>query len=195
MLNAMWQTEKIGKIFVVLDGSPEAEGAIDLAQRVAGAAGEELVLVTVVPSFHMVPSHDAILLTDFADAAGQAGRYLAEQASRLSAELPHVPVRTLVKVSPLSAAEMGAELMHLAAEEGCSLVIVTAGSESARGIVPRHDLAVLLVPPAQQPDPPGRPAPLPRIKLLPSPNPRPRARLALGSLFFFGGPEGSVLPL
>ena len=190
----MWQTEKIGKIFVVLDGSPEAEGAVELAQRVAGAAGDELILVSVVPSFSVVPSHDAILLTDFADAAGEAGRYLEEHASRLSEQLPHVRVRTLVKVSPLSAADMGAELMHLAAEEGCSLVIVTAGSESARRIVPKHDLAILLVPPAEQPNPPGRPARLPRIRLLPRPNLQPRARLALGSLFFFGGPEGSVLP-
>jgi nucleotide-binding universal stress UspA family protein len=189
----MWHKEKIEKIFVVLDGSPEAEGVIELAQRVAGAAGDELILVTVVPSFSVVPSHDGILLTDFANAAGEAGRYLGEQASRLSARLPDVRVRTLVKVSPLSAADMGAELMHLAAEEGCSLVIVTAGSESAGRIVPQHDLAILLVPPADQPEPPGRPAPLP-LRLLPSPNLRPRARLALGSLFFFRGPEGSVLP-
>lgn len=190
----MWQRQRIEKVFVFLDGSPEAEGALELAQRVVGAAGEELVLVTVVPSFTMVPSHDVVAFTDFASAAAEARRYLEEQAFRLSNQLPGRRVRTLVKISPLSAADMGAELMHLAAEEGSSLIIVTAGSKVARGIVPQHDVAILLVPPADHGDTPGRPAPLPRVGLLSRPRLLPRARLALGSLFFFGGPEGSVLP-
>jgi nucleotide-binding universal stress UspA family protein len=189
----MWQGQKIEKIFVVLDGSPEAEGALELVRNVVGAAGEELVLVSVVPSFTVVPSHDVVAFTDFAGAAGEASRYLEELASRISEELPGLQVRTLVKVSPLSTADVGAELMHLAAEEGCSLVIVTAGSTAARGIMPEHNLAVLLVPPADQPGTPGRPVPLPRTGLLSRPGLLPRARLALGSLFFFGGPEGSVL--
>lgn len=187
----MWETQKI---FVVLDGSPEAEGVLELAERVVGAAGEDLILVMVIPSFSVVPSLDVVAFTDFASAASEAKRYLDEQATRLSDQLPGVRVRTLVKVSPLSEADMGAELMHLAAEEGCSLVIVTARSKVARGVAPKHDVAILLVPPAAEPGPPGRPDLVPRIGLLPRPSLLPRTRLALGSLFFFGGPEGSVLP-
>lgn len=186
----MWQMQKI---FVALDGSPECEGALELAEGVAATGPAELVLVTVIPSFRVVPSHDVIALTDFASAAGQAKHYLNEQASRLSDQFPGLRVRTLVKLSPLSAADMGAELMYLAAEESCNVVILTAGSEAARGVVADQGVAILLVPPAPQPRPPGRSTRVPRIGLLPRPNRLPRPRLAPASLFFFGGPEGSVL--
>jgi nucleotide-binding universal stress UspA family protein len=177
----MWKAQKI---LVALDGSTEDERALETAHDVAERETGELVLATVIPSFSTVPSHDCVSLTDFANAAGKAQEYLNELASRLTG----LRVHTLVRVSALSAAEMGAELMHLAAEERSDLVVMTAKSQFARkwfGSLD-HQVPLLLIPTEPQRPPQGHRVLAPRR--------RPALRLspAFGSLFFFAGPQGTV---
>jgi nucleotide-binding universal stress UspA family protein len=177
----MWKAQRI---LVALDGSAEDARALETARDVTEREAGELVLAMVIPSFRTVPSHDCVSLTDFANATGQAQEYLNELASKLTG----LRVHTLVRVSPLSAAEMGAELMHLAAEEHSDLMVMTAKSQFARkwfGSL-EHKVPLLLIPTESE-------RPLQGHRVL-APRLRPALRLspALGSLFFFAGPQGTV---
>jgi nucleotide-binding universal stress UspA family protein len=173
-------------ILVVLDGSDEAEEALAPAAAVAASEGAELLLVVVVSSFRTVPSHDVILLTDLAAAAGQAQRYLEE----IAATLPERQVRTLVTLSVLSTSEVGLELIRVATEESCDLVAMTMqpGMSHMVDLLLRHQLAVLLVPRRSDPRLEGKRVPVPRFRLAPALRPG----LALGGLFFMARHEGGV---
>jgi nucleotide-binding universal stress UspA family protein len=173
----------VRKILTVLDGSDEAEEALEAARRVA-AEGTELVLASVVPSFRTIPSHDVVLLTDLAAAAGQAHEYLHQVAARIS----DLRVSTVVRVSPLSAAEIWAELMLLASEEGCDLIAMTTspGMVSTINVLLKHGPTLLLVPGRAAPVQAGKAARVPR-------SPVPRLGLAFESVFSSRREEG--LPL
>src|SRR6266508_1667167 len=103
----------------VLEGGDEDE---EVLEAVGGVAGEdsEVLLVMVVSSFRTVPSFDVIALYDFAEEAARAHDHLDEVVGRLS----DLRVRTLVRISPLSAAEIGLELKDIAEEERCDLVVM-----------------------------------------------------------------------
>jgi nucleotide-binding universal stress UspA family protein len=174
------------RILVVLDGSDEAEEALAAAATVAAAEGAELLLSVVVPSFRSVPSHDVILLTDLPSAARQAQDYLEAIAARL----PERQVRTLVTISPLSAAEVGVELMRVATEERCDLVAMTMqrGMAHTVDLLLRHQLAVLLVPRRSDSRRAGKRVRVRRFRLAPA----PRLGLAPAGLFFVARREGGV---
>lgn len=173
---------EIRRVLVGLDGTEEAEEALHRARAIAASEGSELLLVTVVPSFRTVPSHDVILLHDLVAAASQARDYL----DRVALETPGAG--TLVRVSPLSAAEVGEELLAVALEERCDLVVTTVhamgrGFSRVVGRFDRHGVALLLVPGRAQRAPRGRVGSRLRVPRFVVPTPRPA--LAFGSLFFF----------
>lgn len=167
----------IRKLLTVLDGSEEAEEAIEAAQSVA-AEGAELVLAAVVPSFRTIPSHDVILLTDLAAAAGQAHDYLKQVAARIS----DLRVRTVVRVSPLSAADIWAELILLARDEGCDLIATTTrpGMASKIDVFLKHGLTLLLAAGTPGSVQPGKAVRIPWFVL----SSVPRVRPALEPVFF-----------
>ena len=181
--------QRPSRILVVLEGSDEDE---DVIEAVGGVAGEdsEVLLVTVVPSFQIVPSFDVIALYDFAAEASRAHHHLDEVVDRLS----HLRVRTLVRVSPLSTAEIGLEFMDIAEKERCDLVVMALrpGTRHAVAFLLRQTLPLLLVPAQGRPrsSPPGRRVPLPRLGLVPARRPG----LAVGSIFFFTQGGGALEP-
>lgn len=171
----MWKRRKI---LIVLDGSEESEATLDAACSVAEGPDTQILLVSVVPAFRFIPSPDVpVLLTDLAEEAGRAQRYLDEVASTLTGRL----VRTLVRVSTLSAGEMVAELKHLAAEEQCDLLVMAADAETARAVGPLlgGDLSLLLVPPKPVSRVRGKRIWAPRLR----PAPVSRLASAIASLF------------
>jgi len=172
-------------LLTVLDGSEEAEEAIEAAQSVA-AEGAELVLAAVVPSFRTIASHDVILLTDLVAAAGQAHDYLNQVAARIS----DVRVRTVVRVSPLSAAEIWAELILLMRDEGCDLIAMTTrpGMASTIDVLLKHGFTLLLVAGSPGPVQPGKAVRIPRLVL----SSAPRVRPALESVFFLRRQGGAA---
>jgi nucleotide-binding universal stress UspA family protein len=179
------EVRRPSRILVVLEGSDEDEEVIE---AVRGLAGEdsEILLVTVVPSFRTVPSFDVICLYDFAAEAARAHDHLDQVVRRLS----HPRVRTLVRISPLSAAEIGLELLDIAEEERCDLVVmaVRPGTRHAVAFLLRQTLPLVLVPALGRPRSSGRGrrVPLPRLGLVPALRPG----LAVGSVFFFS--QGGV---
>jgi nucleotide-binding universal stress UspA family protein len=168
------------RILVVLEGSDEDE---EVLEAVGGVAGEdsEVLLVTVVPSFQTVPSFDVIALYDFAAEAARAHDHLDKAVGRLS----HPRARTLVRISPLSAAEIGLELMDIAEEERCDLLVmaVRPGTRHAVAFLLRQTLPLVLVPAQDRPRSSGRGmrVPLPRLGLVPALRPG----MTAGSIFFF----------
>jgi nucleotide-binding universal stress UspA family protein len=177
------------KILVVLEGGEEDEDVLDALRGVA-AEDAEVVLVTVVSSFQTVPSFDVILLHDVATEAARAQGHLDDVAGRFS----KLRVRTLVRVSPLSTAEIGLELKDVAEAERCDLLVMALrrGTRRAVGFLLRQALPLLLVPAPDRPrsSPRGRRVPLPRLGLVPAPRPG----LAVGSVFFFFSQGGVALP-
>jgi nucleotide-binding universal stress UspA family protein len=177
------------RILVVLEGGDEDDDE-DVLEALRGVAAEdgEVVLVMVVPSFQTVPSFDVILLHDFAAEAARAHHHLDEVARRFS----HLRVRTLVRISPLSAAEIGLELKDVAEAERCDLLVMALrpGTRHAVAFLLRQALPMLLVPALDRPrsSPRGRRVPLPRLGLVPALRPG----LAVGSIFFFS--QGGVAP-
>lgn len=177
--------QRPSRILVVLEGSDEDE---DVIEAVGGVAGEdsEVLLVTVVPSFQIVPSFDVICVYDFAAEAARAHHHLDEVVRRLS----HPRVRTLVRISPLSAAEVGLELVDIAEAERCDLLVVALrpGTRHAVAFLLRQTLPLLLVPAPDRPRSSGRGrrVPLPRLGLVPALRPG----TAVGSIFFFS--QGGV---
>jgi hypothetical protein len=177
--------QRPSRILVVLEGGEEDE---EVLEAVGGVAGEdsEVLLVTVVPSFRTVPSFDVICLYDFAAEAARAHRHLDQAVGRLS----HPQVRTLVRVSPLSTAEVGLELKDIAEAERCDLLVMALrpGTRHAVAFLLRQALPLLLVPTVDRARSSGggRRVPLPRLGLVPAPRPG----LAVGSVFFFS--QGGV---
>ncbi len=177
--------QRPSRILVVLEGSDEDEEVI---QAVGGVAGEDsqVLLVTVVSSFQTVPSFDVILLYDFAAEAARAHDHLDEVVGRLSS----LRVRTLVRISPLSTAEIGLELLDIAQEERCDLLVMALGpgTRHAVAFLLRQTLPLVLVPALGRPRSSGRGrrVPLPRLGLVPALRPGPAA----GSVFFFS--QGGV---
>jgi nucleotide-binding universal stress UspA family protein len=177
--------QRPSRILVVLEGGDEDE---EVLEAVGGVAVEdsEVLLVMVVPSFRTVPSFDVICLYDFAAEAARAHHHLDEVARRLS----HPQVRTLVRISPLSTAEIGLELLDIAEEERCDLLVMALrpGMRHAVAFLLRQALPLLLVPAQDRPRPSGRGrrVPLPRLGLVPAVRPG----LAVGSVFFFS--QGGV---
>jgi nucleotide-binding universal stress UspA family protein len=169
----------------VLEGSDEDE---EVLEAVGGVAGQdsEILLVTVVSSFRTVPSFDVICLYDFAAEAARAHQHLDQVVGRLS----HPQVRTLVRISPLSTAEIGLELLDIAQEERCDLLVmaVRPGTRHAVAFLLRQTLPLVLVPAQDRPRSSGRGrrVPLPRLGLVPAPRPG----TAVGSVFFFS--QGGV---
>jgi hypothetical protein len=179
--------QRPGRILVVLEGGDEDEDVLEALRGVVTEDGE-VVLVTVVPSFQIVPSFDVILLHDVAAEATRAHHHLDEVVGRLS----HPRVRTLVRVSPLSVAEIGLELMDIAEAERCDLLVMALrpGTRHAAAFLLRQALPLLLVPAVGRPRSSlrGRRVPLPRLGLVPALRPG----LAVGSVFFFS--QGGVAP-
>jgi hypothetical protein len=145
-----------------LEGCDEDEEVLEAVEGVAGEDSEDL-LVTVVPSFRTVPSFDVICLYDFAEEAARAHDHLDEVIGRLS----DLRVRTLVRISPLSAAEIGLELVDIAEEERCDLLVmaVRPGTRHAVAFLLRQTLPLVLVPAQDWPRScgRGRRVPLPRL--------------------------------
>jgi nucleotide-binding universal stress UspA family protein len=172
--------QKPRRILVVLEGSDEDEEVLEAVGGVAGG-DSEVLLVAVVPSFRTVPSFDVICLYDFAAEAARAHDRLDEAVGRLS----HPRVRTLVRISPLSAAEIGLELLDIAEEEHCDLLVmaVRPGTRHAVAFLLRQTLPLVLVPAQDRPRPSGRGmrVPLPRLGLVPALRPG----MTTGSIFFF----------
>jgi nucleotide-binding universal stress UspA family protein len=175
------------RILVVLEGRDDDEEVIE---AVGGVAGEdsEVLLVMVVSSFRTVPSFDVILLYDFAAEAARAHDHLDEVVRRLS----HPRVRTLVRISPLSAAEVGLELVDIAGEERCDLLVMAVRPQTRHAVafLLRQTLPLVLVPTPDRPrsSPRGRRVPLPRLGLIPALRPG----TAVGSVFFFFFSQGDV---
>jgi nucleotide-binding universal stress UspA family protein len=170
--------QRPSRILVVLEGGDEDEDVLEALRGVAAEDGEVL-LVMVVSSFRTVPSFDVIALYDFAAEAARAHHHLDEVVDRLS----HPRVRTLVRISPLSTAEIGLELLDIAAAERCDLLVMALrpGTRHAVAFLLRQTLPMLLVPTEDRPrSPRGRRVPLPRLGLVPAPRPG----LAIGSVFF-----------
>jgi hypothetical protein len=170
-----------------LEGGDEDEEVLETLRGIATEDGE-VVLVTVVPSFQTVPSFDVILLHDVAAEASRAQHHLDKVVGRL----PYLRVRTLVRVSPLSVAEVGLELMDIAEAEHCDLLVMALrpGTRHAVAFLLRQALPLLLVPAVGRPRSSlrGRRVPLPRLGLVPALRPG----LAVGSVFFFS--QGGVAP-
>jgi nucleotide-binding universal stress UspA family protein len=168
------------RILVVLEGCDEDEEVLEAVEGVAGE-DSEVLLVMVVPSFRTVPSFDVICLYDFAEEAARAHDHLDEVIGRLS----DLRVRTLVRISPLSAAEIGLELVDIAEEERCDLLVmaVRPGTRHAVAFLLRQTLPLVLVPAQDRPRSSGRGrrVPLPRLGLVPG----RRAGMTAGSIFFF----------
>jgi nucleotide-binding universal stress UspA family protein len=168
-----------------LEGGDEDE---EVLEAVGGVAGEdsEILLVMVVSSFRTVPSFDVVVLYDFAAEAARAYGHLDKVVRRLS----HPRVRTLVRISPLSAAEVGLELLDVAEAERCDLAVMALrpGTRHAVAFLLRQALPLLLVPTVDRPRSSGRGrrVPLPRLGLVPALRPG----LAVGSIFFFS--QGGV---
>jgi nucleotide-binding universal stress UspA family protein len=179
--------QRPSRILVVLEGGDEDEDE-EVLKAVGGVAGEdsEVLLVVVVPSFRTVPSFDVIALYDFAAEAARAHHHLDEVVDRLS----HPRVRTLVRISPLSVAEVGLELLDIAEAERCDLVVMALRPRTRHAVafLLRQTLPLLLVPTQDRPRSSGRGrrVPLPRLGLVPAPRPG----LAVGSVFFFS--QGGV---
>lgn len=174
-----------GRILVVLEGRDEDEEVLETVRGVAAEDGEVL-LATVVPSFQTVPSLDVVALFDFAEEAARARDHLDEVARRLSPRR----VRTLVRISPLSAAETGLELLRIAEEECCDVLVIAVrpGTRHTVRLLLRRTLPLLLVPTPEPPRPSGRGRRLrlPRLGLVPALRPR----TAVGSISYFA--QGSV---
>lgn len=173
--------QRPGRILVAFEGGDEDDDALVEAVRGLAAEDSEVLLVTVVPSFQTVPSFDVILLNDIAAGVARARGYLDEVAQRFS----HPNVRTLVRASPLSAAEIGLELMDIAEKERCDLLVmaVRPGTRQAVAFLLRQTLPLLLVPTV---DPPrrtlrGTRIRLPRLGLVPAVRPG----MAVGPVFFY----------
>lgn len=162
------------RILVVLEAGEADEEVLETLPGVAVEDGE-ILLVTVVPSFQTVPSFDVVLLHDFAAEAARAQSHLDEVARRLS----HRHVRTLVRVSPLSAAEIGLELKDVAAAERCDLLMMALwrGSRHTVAFLLGQALPLLLVPALDRPrsSPRGRRIPLPQLGLVAALRPGPAA--------------------
>jgi nucleotide-binding universal stress UspA family protein len=177
--------QRPSRILVVLEGGDEDEDVLEALRGVATEDGEVL-LVMVVSSFQTVPSFDVICLYDFAAEAARAHHHLDEVVDRLS----HPRVRTLVRISPLSVAEVGLELMNIAEAERCDLLVMALRPETRHAVrlLLRQTLPLLLVPAVDRPRSSGRGrrVPLPRLGLVPAPRPG----LAIGSVFFFS--QGGV---
>jgi len=138
------------RILVPINGTPECETSIPLAQQLADAPDAEIYLVRVVV---WIDAFSGLRVDpDILQAMNDAARYLADVASRF--KLPADRTRCLVSWS----ANAAKEIISIAEKEGIDLTIMSCRRKSwlrylMRGcvycdVVRSHSCPVLCVPPA-----------------------------------------------